>query len=141
MPDENFVEIVEKIIRSDLRYPADAYEFVNESVKFTIRKLRRESKSKQERHVTGEELIHGVAEYAAQEFGPLAWSVLEEWRLVSGSAIGDVVFNMIRSGLLTASENDSREDFNRIPDLRTLLPTHSGRAENKKNGTMPPLIA
>ena len=117
MPDENFVEIVEKILRNDLRYPAAAYEFINDSVRFTIRKLQRDTRSRRERHVCGAELIQGVADYAVQEFGPLAWNVLEEWGLVCGSAIGDVVFNMIRSGLLTASENDSREDFNCVPDL------------------------
>ena len=131
MPDENFIEIVDKIIQDDVRYRAGAYEFVNGAVSFTIRKLQRESKSKRERHVSGEELIHGVAEFAVQEFGPLAWSVLEDWGLVSGAAVGDVVFNMIRNGLLTASENDSREDFNRIPDLKKLLPG-SGRSAGKK---------
>ena len=90
MPDENFIEIVDKIIQDDVRYRAGAYEFVNGAVSFTIRKLQRESKSKRERHVSGEELIHGVAEFAVQEFGPLAWSVLEDWGLVSGAAVGDV---------------------------------------------------
>ncbi len=141
MPDENFIEIVDKIIAHDVRYRAGAYEFVNGAVSFTIRKLRRESKSREERHVSGEELIHGVAEFAVQEFGPLAWSVLEDWGLVSGAAVGDVVFNMIRNGLLTASENDSREDFNRIPDLKKLLPVSGCSAGKKKRGDDPPVIA
>ncbi len=141
MPDENFIEIVDKIVRDDIRYRAGAYEFVNEAVTFTIRKLQRDSKSKRERHVTGEELIHGVAEYAVQEFGPLAWSVLEDWGLVSGSSVGDVVFNMIRNGLLTASENDSREDFNRIPNLKKILPAPEKRPEKKPRGSEPPIIA
>ena len=54
MPDENFIEIVDKIIQDDVRYRAGAYEFVNGAVSFTIRKLQRESKSKRERHVSGE---------------------------------------------------------------------------------------
>ena len=140
MPDENFVEIVEKILRNDLRYPAAAYEFINDSVRFTIRKLQRDTRSRRERHVCGAELIQGVADYAVQEFGPLAWNVLEEWGLVCGSAIGDVVFNMIRSGLLTASENDSREDFNCVPDLRKILPAQKRTAGKKKSGTNPPII-
>ena len=136
MPDENFIEIVDKIIQDDVRYRAGAYEFVNGAVSFTIRKLQRESKSKRERHVSGEELIHGVAEFAVQEFGPLAWSVLEDWGLVSGAAVGDVVFNMIRNGLLTASE-----DFNRIPDLKKLLPGSGRSAGKKRRRNDPPVIA
>ncbi len=141
MPDENFIEIVDKIIQDDVRYRAGAYEFVNGAVSFTIRKLQREAKSKRERHVSGEELIHGVAEFAVQEFGLLAWNVLEDWGLVSGAAVGDVVFNMIRNGLLTASENDSREDFNRIPDLKRLLPDSSRSAGKKRRRDDPPVIA
>ena len=76
-----------------------------------------------------------------QEFGPLAWSVLEDWGLVSGAAVGDVVFNMIRNGLLTASENDSREDFNRIPDLKKLLPGSGRSAGKKRRRNDPPVIA
>ena len=103
MPDENFIEIVEKILERDVRYRQGAYEFMNEAVAYTVRKLQRETLSRKERHVSGEELIQGVAEYAVQQFGPLAWDVLEDWGLVSGSSIGDVVFNMIDNGLLTAS--------------------------------------
>mgnify|MGYP002711273305 FL=1 len=105
MSDENFTEIVDKIIRNDIRYRAGAYEFVNEAVSYTIRRLQREKKSKRERHVSGEELIRGLAEFAEEQFGPLAWNVLEDWGLVSGSAVGDVVFNMIHEGLLTAGED------------------------------------
>ena len=62
MPDENFTEIVDKIMQNDIRYRAGAYEFVNEAVSYTIRRLQREKKSKRERHVSGEELIRGLRE-------------------------------------------------------------------------------
>ncbi len=141
MPDENFIEIVDKIVRDDVRYRPAVYEFVNEAVAFTVHKHQRDSKSKRERHVSGRELIYGVAEYAAQEFGPLAWNVLEDWGLVCGSAVGDVVFNMIRNGLLTAGENDSREDFNCIPSLKRILPAHGKLSIKKIQESNPPVIA
>ena len=65
MPDENFIEIVDKIIQDDVRYRAGAYEFVNGAVSFTIRKLQRESKSKPDRGVVYVETVgynqHGEA--------------------------------------------------------------------------------
>ena len=140
MPDENFIEIVEKIVERDIRYRQGAYEFMNEAVAYTVRKLQREALSRKERHVSGEELISGVVEYAGRQFGPLAWDVLEDWGLVSGSSIGDVVFNMIDNGLLTASENDSREDFNRVPNLKKLL-VAAGGSGRKKKSPEPPIIA
>ena len=140
MPDENFTEIVDKIIRNDIRYRAGAYEFVNEAVSYTIRRLQREKKSKRERHVSGEELIRGLAEFAEEQFGPLAWNVLEDWGLVSGSAVGDVVFNMIHEGLLTAGENDSREDFNRFPCLKRLLRRYPKPSAKPADGGSAPVI-
>ena len=114
MPDENFIEIVEKILERDVRYRQGAYEFMNEAVAYTVRKLQRETLSRKERHVSGEELIQGVAEY--------------------------VVFNMIDNGLLTASENDSREDFNRVPNLKKLL-VATEKTGRKKEDSAPPIIA
>ena len=67
MPDENFVEIVEKILRNDLRYPAAAYEFINDSVRFTIRKLQRDTRSRRERHVCGAELIRYNVQQKAEK--------------------------------------------------------------------------
>lgn len=140
MPDENFTEIVDKIMQNDIRYRAGAYEFVNEAVSYTIRRLQREKKSKRERHVSGEELIRGLAEFAEEQFGPLAWNVLEDWGLVSGSAVGDVVFNMIHEGLLTAGENDSREDFNRFPNLKRLLRRYPKPSAKQPDGGSAPVI-
>ena len=110
MPDENFTEIVDKIIRNDIRYRAGAYEFVNEAVSYTIRRLQREKKSKR------------------------------DWGLVSGSAVGDVVFNMIHEGLLTAGENDSREDFNRFPCLKRLLRRYPKPSAKPADGGSAPVI-
>ena len=140
MPDENFIEIVERIVEHDVRYRPGAYEFMNEAVAYTVRRLQRETLSRKERHVSGGELIQGVAEYAVQQFGPLDWEVLKDWGLVSGTSIGDVVFNMIDNGLLTASENDSREDFNRVPDLKELLISTEKNGRRKKSSP-PPIIA
>ncbi len=66
--------------------------------------------------------------------------MLEDWGLVSGSAVGDVVFNMIHEGLLTAGENDSREDFNRFPCLKRLLHRYPKPSAKPADGGSAPVI-
>ena len=140
MADENFMQLVEKIVQRDLRYRPGAYEFVSDAVTYTIRTLQRENLSREKRHVSGGELIRGVVRYAESQFGPLAWEVLSDWGITTGPAIGDVVFNMIEVGLLTAGKKDSREDFNEIKSLKPLFrKDDSSRSSRKRR--RPPVIA
>ena len=50
--DHDFNETVLHIIKRDQRYHPDAYEFVNASVTYTVKKLSRNSKPRGSRHVT-----------------------------------------------------------------------------------------
>jgi len=111
MKDERFLEAVDRIFRGDPRYSPHAYEFISDAVTYTVKKLNRNKRPRGERHVNGKELVQGVAEYSVEQFGPLAESVLADWGLNDGAAIGNVVFNLIKEGLLKASDEDKLEDF------------------------------
>lgn len=140
MADENFMEMVGKIVQRDVRYRPDAYEFVSDAVSYTIRSLQRENLSRENRHVSGSELIRGIVRYAENQFGPLAWEVLRDWGITTGSAVGDVVYNMIEVGLLTAGKNDAREDFNEIDSLEPLFKNKGSSGPPEKH-RRPPVIA
>ncbi len=109
MKDEGFKNRVLKIIDNDSRYAFEAYEFISDAVHFTADRLQRHKQKN--RHVSGRELLKGVSDYALEQFGPLAWEVLVHWGLRDGRAVGHVVFNMVEQKLLSASEEDSINDF------------------------------
>jgi uncharacterized repeat protein (TIGR04138 family) len=48
----------------------------------------------------------------------MARTVLEHWGIRSCEDIGEVVFNLVGSGVLSASDNDSRDDFKGGYDFR-----------------------
>jgi uncharacterized repeat protein (TIGR04138 family) len=48
--------------------------------------------------------------------------VLYDWGITDGSAIGDIIFHLIREGVLSKSKDDSREDFNVVGSLTSLFP-------------------
>jgi len=117
----DFKTAVKRIVGNDTRYNIHAYEFIGEAVNYTAMKLKKDKSNQKNRHVSCLELLHGVSEYARQQFGPMAGDVFENWGLASSQAIGNVVFNMINEQLLSASENDSVEQFDKGPDFYELF--------------------
>jgi uncharacterized repeat protein (TIGR04138 family) len=137
-----FRETVEKIVEKNPEYPPDAYEFINLAVSYTSEKLGRyREKDAGKRHMSAEELLEGIVEYALREFGPMAEAVMKSWNLDSPGAIGKIVFYMIEGKLLRASENDTISDFELDYDIdRALCRPFAGDAGHGKSIT-PPRIA
>lgn len=109
MKNLEFYNTVKKILLKDGRYALDAYEFINDAVIFTV-KLFEQEKGKS-RHVTGVELLIGVKEFAVKKFGPMSYEIFQEWGIVDGMSVGNIVFNMLDYGLLSKTDRDSIEDF------------------------------
>ena len=110
MQSVNFEELLEPILAKDPRYHREAYLFLRESLDHT-QKIVSKPKKGEIRHVSGQELLAGIREYALEQFGPMAMTVLEEWGIKSSEDFGEIVFNMVEHGLLAKTEKDSREDF------------------------------
>ena len=115
--DQKFSQTIQRIVCRDDRYHPDAYEFVNEAVTYTAKELERDSKPQGDRHVTAEELVRGGIDYAISQYGFLAPEVLKQWGLLCGVDFGNIVYNMIGVSLLSASPEDSQDDFQCHPDL------------------------
>ena len=110
MHEINFDEVVEKLYGQDPRFSRDAYHFTREALDFTQKLISRENKGTV-RHVTGQELLEGIRQFALQQYGPMTATVLEEWGVKNCAAFGEIVFNMVESGLLAKTDKDTREDF------------------------------
>lgn len=106
----NFDEELDKIVAKDSRYTREAYNFVREALDFT-QKLLGKPKDDMPRHVSGQQLLEGIRDYALQQYGPMALMVLEEWGIHRCEDVGEIVFNMVENSLLAKTEKDSRDDF------------------------------
>jgi len=106
----NFEEALERILTGDARYHRHAYLFLREALDHTHKMLGKAEKDIIH-HVTPQELLDGIREYALQQFGPMAITVLEEWGVRSCEDWGEIVFSMIENSLLAKTEQDKREDF------------------------------
>ena len=97
MQEVNFEDALEIITLKDPRYPREAYSFVREALDHTQRLLVKE-KQGGIRHVSGQELLAGIKDYALSQFGPMAMMVLQEWGIHGCQDFGELVFNMVETG-------------------------------------------
>ena len=110
MHEVSFEEALAKIEAKDPRYQREAYLFVREALDHTQKTVAKDARGRI-RHITGQELLAGIREFALQQFGPMTKMVLEEWGVRCCSDFGEIVFNMIEVSWLAKTDKDSRADF------------------------------
>src|ERR1700744_335264 len=110
MAKVNFAEVVDKICATDSRFSSDAYYFVQEGLNFTLKSLKRGGQHAH-RHVSGQELLHGLRDFALKEYGPMSKAVLNEWGVKATDDFGQIVVNLVNGGVLGKNETDSPSDF------------------------------
>lgn len=106
----HFEQAVLSILRRDQRFAPGAYEFVKESLDFTLKRVM-DQNGGEPRHVSGGELLHGFRDHALQQFGPMASTLLREWGIRSSGDVGDIVFLLIEENVFGKQESDAKEDF------------------------------
>lgn len=108
----DFLRKVEVVAEQDGRYAREAYLFIYAALDYVVKSLKRDrSQLPGGRHVTGQELSRGIADYARLQYGPLTGSVLEHWGIRGTIDFGHIVFNLVDAGLMSRTEDDCLEDF------------------------------
>jgi uncharacterized repeat protein (TIGR04138 family) len=106
----DFAEKLDLILQQDPRYDRDAYHFLREALEYTV-KLRKKAREGTDEHVTGQQLLEGIRQYALKEFGPMVPTVFHYWGIRRCEDFGEMVYNFIREGIFGKTETDSIEDF------------------------------
>ena len=96
---EDYTEILKK----DDRYDSRAYDFVLE----VIHVASTDAKG----HVTGQELLNYFRDMALDAYGPLAYTVLNDWGVRCCEDVGAIVFNLYDAKRIGKTDSDSPEDF------------------------------
>ena len=96
---------IAKISEKDGRYSKESFLFILASLEYTLSKLTKR------KHLTGKELSKGIAEYAREQYGYLAKTVLNNWGLYTTLDYGEVVYLLINGGLMNKTEDDKKKDF------------------------------
>ncbi|MBE6366764.1 MAG: hypothetical protein E7052_02495 [Lentisphaerae bacterium] len=96
---------IEAFCRRNNKYSPDAYEFVTDCVISQVNGLAAP------RHLNARELLEGFRQQLQESFGFLSAAILQDWQLFTASDVGEIVFDLISLGILSASAEDQRSDF------------------------------
>ncbi len=105
-----------QVVSKDPRYKPAAYDFLFEALEFSRTRLAQKRGTKI-RHLTAVELLEGFRKLALKQFGLLAKTVLNQWGIFGTSDVGELVFNLIESGDMEKTDEDSRADFDDLYDF------------------------
>ena len=112
MNPDPFAATVDAIVARDPRFERDAYFFVRDALEYTTRQQKKKTTVPPlKSHVSAQQLLEGVRQYALSQYGPMVPTVLEHWRVRSCEDIGTIVFNLIDASEFGKSDQDSIEDF------------------------------
>ena len=109
-------------------YPVDALLFIQRGLDFTVRRthgeplestdpdeaVNLEDLNETSRHVTGEQLCWGLRDYAIDQYGLLARTILKRWHIRESADFGRIVFAMVDNGLMLKTDDDTLADFTDI---------------------------
>jgi uncharacterized repeat protein (TIGR04138 family) len=104
-------ERIQDVRKRDRRFSRFAYYFLLDALDWTMSRLGRDQLTGEERHIGGRELLQGIKEFGAEQFGPMAAMVFEHWGVQRTDDFGEIVFNLIDAELLSRRPTDSRLDF------------------------------
>jgi uncharacterized repeat protein (TIGR04138 family) len=104
-------EALQKIGARDGRFHERAYLFVLAALEYAQGRLPAR------RHLSGAELAWACRDFALEQFGLLAPSVLHHWGVGRTEDFGAIVFALIDVGLLASQPSDKVEDFERVYDF------------------------
>ena len=101
-------EILERIRGLDGRYHERAYLFVLAALEYG--QQRRAERG----HMSGRELAWACRDFAVEQFGLTARTVMTHWGLHGTEDIGRIVFILIEIGLFMKDESDQITDFDAV---------------------------
>jgi len=126
-----------KLLSEDRRYKLEAYEFVRLGLSYAQGVLRMgeessepelqqeleedEEKPQRTRHVSGQQLCHALRQLALAQYGLMAKLVLADWGIRSTGDFGEIVYNLIKIGEMSKSDDDQRQDFDDVYDFDEAL--------------------
>jgi len=99
-------------------YPPQAYQFVRAGLAHTVTTIHGDDAldvtEDQSRHVSGQQLCLGLRDYAIDQYGQLARTVLGRWGIMKTDDFGKIVFAMVEAGFMRTTDQDDLEDFESV---------------------------
>jgi uncharacterized repeat protein (TIGR04138 family) len=127
-------EVILSCVAKDPRYRPQAYHAVRLALDHAQRNVHGEPRkgsraNSRSRHVTGPQVLEGFRQHCLDTYGPMTYPLLHNWGIRKTADVGNIVFNLIDTGLFGKSDDDRHEDFANVYDFKAtfLEPFQPGR--------------
>lgn len=119
----DFDDAIRICVSKDTRYLPQAYHAVRLGLDQAQRIVHGETKkgakgTPRARHVSGQQVLEGFRQHVLEAYGPMAYPLLQNWGVKRTADVGNIVFNLINSGLFGKSDDDKHEDFAAVYDFK-----------------------
>jgi len=109
---------MEEVIRTDGRYPLEAFAFLHDGLARAVKDAFREDVPEAgQRHVTGSQLCLAMRDLALDRWGRLARTVLGRWNIHATVDFGNMVYLLIEQDFMKKTDEDSLDDFRDVYDF------------------------
>lgn len=100
-------------------FSPQAIEFIRNGLAHTVKMIHgdAEASDDERRHVNGQQLCHGLKDYAIRQYGLLAKTVLNSWGVHNTEDFGKIVFAMVEAEQMRKTDEDTIEDFRAVFDF------------------------
>jgi uncharacterized repeat protein (TIGR04138 family) len=112
----DFGEKLDQIVQQDSRYDREAYYFLRDALEHTVKQRKKAKECSG--HVSGQQLLEGIRQYALKTYGPMVPTVFNYWGVHRCEDFGEMVYNFIREGVFGKTDTDSIDDFSGGYDFR-----------------------
>jgi uncharacterized repeat protein (TIGR04138 family) len=152
-----FMEIDIFELANRTKYPVEAFGFLQRGLDFSVRKTHGELKVDPEiaidtdieadsslhadleeemesRHVSGEQLCWGLRDYAVDQYGLMAQTVLRRWNITKCDDFGHMVFAMVDAEMMRKTDRDNVEDFFGVYDFSDAFVSDLTLSDNSTGG-------
>lgn len=103
---------------ANLKYHPAAREFVNHALLFAQKRF---AKSLVDSHISPQQLLEGIREYALREFGMMTISVFRHWGITCTEDFGRIVWDLIERGDMRKTDRDQLSDFSGVYDFEDVF--------------------
>ena len=115
---------IQKAPPAQLRYHPNGYLFMSAALHRTQQRLGRtqaHGENDERAHISGQELLEGIREFALERFGLMSRAVFSSWGIHATDDFGRMVFELIERGEMRKTDGDQLADFFDVYDFDEAL--------------------
>ena len=114
-PDYHFFQ---EAAQRNPRYPVAAYCYLAKCLWRIVQEHNAKHYAERHGNIGGKDLCYIIRDNLIHDYGRMTLAILAQWNIFETADFGNIFYELIALKLLSATPDDSREDFNDVFDFK-----------------------